>query len=213
MISEKMQKLWTDGKVSLLTEHLELDICEIHGFICGLIAGGSNNDASEYMKNINNLLNSGEPFSGEMKEWIQDMYSEVRSQYHDMETLEYPFEEELTDQETAVYYLGQWAETFLLGFGCVINRDEMDDSGKELIDEISNFTQIEVGDNMESEELDEMLTTLLEHLKVCAMSLYADYGFKTDGKIVIPKEIQNNKYTKDGELVIGDEGISISDLQ
>ena len=66
---------------------------------------------------------------------------------------------------------------------------------------------------MPEEEFDEVLTTLVEHLKVCAMSLYADYGYRTDGKIVIPKEIENSRYTQEGELVIGDEGVSIEDLK
>lgn len=213
MISELMSKSWIDGKVAILQEHLEIEACEIHGVICGLIAGGATDNPTEFMPKIYNIINSGEPLSAELKDWILEFYKIIRTQYHDMETLEFPFEEDLTDQESSVYFLSLWSEAFLIGFGCEINKEEMNDNTKELIEEISNYTQLEVSDDVDQDEFDEIITLLVEHLKICAMSLYADYGFKTDGKIIIPKEIANNKYTKDGELVIGDEGISLDDLQ
>ena len=213
MISETMQKVWIDGQAALAAEHMELETCEVHAVICGLIAGGANDDPATFMPKIYNIINSGEPFSAELKEWILDFYKLIRTQFHDMETIEFPFEEDMTDSEVSVYFLSVWAEAFLVAFGCEVNRDEMDDSGKELVEEISNYTQLESGESMPEEEFDEVLTTLVEHLKVCAMSLYADYGYRTDGKIVIPKEIENSRYTQDGELVIGDEGVSIEDLK
>jgi uncharacterized protein YgfB (UPF0149 family) len=213
MISETMKKAWIDGAAALASEHMELETCEVHAVVCGLIAGGASDDPSVYMPKISNIINSGEPLSSEIKEWILDFFKLVRSQFHDMETIEFPFEEEMTDPEVSVYFLSIWAEAFLVAFGCEIDRDEMDDSGKELVEEISNYTRLESGDEMSEEEFDDTLTTLIEHLKVCAMSLYADYGCRTGGKISIPKEFENSKYTRDGELVIGDEGISIEDLK
>ena len=64
------------------------------------------------------------------------------------------------------------------------------------------------------DELENIVTTLVEHLKVCAMSLYADYGAVTGGKIEIPDEMRKRAKGpfRDGELVIGEDGIHLSDL-
>ena len=122
-----MKKAWIDGAAALAAEHMELETCEVHAVVCGpehmeletcevhavvcgLIAGGASDDPSVYMPKISNIINSGEPLSSEIKEWILDFFKLVRSQFHDMETIEFPFEEEMTDPEVSVYFLSIWAE-------------------------------------------------------------------------------------------------------
>ncbi len=210
MVSEVMEKSWVEGEVAVLTDHLDLEVTEIHGVICGLIAGGCEKDVISYMQHLSNILHSGESFDESTKTWLVSFYELIFNQYQDMETLEFPFEDKITSAEDAAYYFSMWAESFLIGFGCSHGSEEMSDSGKELLSEISQFTQVEAEDVASQDELDDILTTLSEHLKVCAMSLYADYGAKTRGKIILPKE--KDSHIKEGELVIGDEGISFEEL-
>lgn len=210
MISKEMEKAWIDGEVAVLTDHLDLEVTEIHGVVCGLIAGGCENDVSSYMQLLSNILHSGEHFEEATKTWLVSFYDQLFQQYQTMETLEFPFEDKITSPEDAAYYFSLWAEAFLIGFGCSHGSEELSESGRELLSEISEFTQVEAEDVESSDELDEILTTLAEHLKVCAMSLYADYGAKTHGRIPVAGE--NSSPVRDGELVIGDEGISLEEL-
>lgn len=209
MISGAMNKAWTEGEVAIITDHLDLEVTEVHGVICGLIAGGCENDVVSYMQYLTNILHSGESFDESTKSWLVSFYAILFEQYQSMETLEFPFETKMVNPEDAVYYLSMWAESFLIGFGCSHGSEELSDSGKELLEEISQFTQVESEDIENEEELEDIITTLVEHLKVCAMSLYADYGAKTGGKIDVP---HNKKHVQDNELVIGDEGISFDEL-
>ena len=59
MISETMKKAWIDGAAALAAEHMELETCEVHAVVCGLIAGGASDDPSVYMPKISNIINSG----------------------------------------------------------------------------------------------------------------------------------------------------------
>ena len=53
-----MEQAWIDGEVAVLTDHLDLEVTEIHGVVCGLIAGGCENDVSSYMQLLSNILHS-----------------------------------------------------------------------------------------------------------------------------------------------------------
>jgi uncharacterized protein YgfB (UPF0149 family) len=213
MISDELSAAWSSGEAAILLENLDLEITEVHGLICGLIAGGCANDVSAYMPNLMNILNSGEPFGESIKEWLVDFFGIVSKQYHDMETLEFPFDDKLVSADDTVYYLSMWAGAFLLGFGCSFGSEELSTSGRELVEEISAFTQVESEDIDSEDELENVVTTLVEHLKVCAMSLYADYGAVTGGKIPLRENDKKKEGPiRDGELVIGEEGIHLSDL-
>jgi uncharacterized protein YgfB (UPF0149 family) len=214
MISEELKAAWSSGEAIIMLDNLDLDITEVHGLICGLIAGGCKDEPSAYMTNLKNILNNGEVFEESVKDWLAEFFSVLSKQYHDMETLEFPFDDKLVSPDDTVYYLSMWAGAFLLGFGCSFGSEELSTSGRELVEEISAFTQMESEDIDNEEELENIVTTLVEHLKVCAMSLYADYGAVTGGKIEISEEKGNKPKGpfRDGELVIGEEGIHLSDL-
>lgn len=213
MDSEKFDKLLVDGECAILEDHLDIEVAEVHGLLCGLIAGGSKNDFGDYLPKVHNLLNSGNPFSAGTKDWIVSFFDFLYEKFRTMETIDLPFEQKLNSPEETVYYFTVWSEAFLIGFGSEFNKEELDEEGKELINEISQFTQIETGDVGSDDEFDDIVVTLIEHLKVCAMILYATYGNRTGEKIEIPEELLSDKKQKDdGELVIRDEGISISDL-
>ncbi len=213
MAADKFIQTWKNGEANILVEHLDFDITEVHGLICGLIAGGCANDVSAYMPNIVNVLNSGDALSSEMKEWLVDFFNQISTQYQQMDSLIFPFEDLLVSADDTIYYLSMWASAFLIGFGCSFGSEELSTSGRELIEEISQFTQVESEDIASEEELDNIVVTFVEHLKVCAMSLYADYGAVTGGKIAIdPEDKSKNSPIQDGELVIGENGIHLADL-
>ncbi|MBQ8706523.1 MAG: UPF0149 family protein [Succinivibrionaceae bacterium] len=218
MISEKLMASWNSGEAALLLENADIEITEVHGLICGMIAGGCENNVSAYMPSVVNTINSGEAFGESVKSWLVEFFDLLSRQYREMETLDFPFEDRLTTPDDAVYYLSMWASAFLLGFGCSFGSEELSSSGRELLEEISSFTQVE-SENIESEEeFDSIVTTLQEHLKVCAMSLYADYGAVTGGRIPgaesagAGKSVKGKGPIRDGELVIGEEGVHLSDL-
>ena len=78
MISETMKKAWIDGAAALAAEHMELETCEVHAVVCGLIAGGASDDPSVYMPKISNIINSGEPLSSETCTFPVSRYGDDR---------------------------------------------------------------------------------------------------------------------------------------
>ncbi len=213
MASENIEQIWNRGDAALMDAQLEIEVTEVHGVICGLAAGGCANDVSAFMPNLVNILNAGEQFGADVGQWLVELFGLVSEQFRGMETLDLPFEDRITSGQEAAYYLTMWAEAFLVGFGCSCGRQELSDSGRELVDEISEFARVEAEEVSSEEELEEILTTLTEHLKVCAMSLYADYGAVTGGRIPLEEGgTKTRGAIRDGELVIGEEGIHLSDL-
>ncbi len=213
MASENIEQIWNRGDAALMDAQLEIEVTEVHGVICGLAAGGCANDVSAFMPNLVNILNAGEQFGSDVGQWLVELFGLVSEQFRGMETLDLPFEDRITSGQEAAYYLTMWAEAFLVGFGCSCGRQELSDSGRELVDEISEFARVEAEEVSSEEELEEILTTLTEHLKVCAMSLYADYGAVTGGRIPLEEGgTKTRGAIRDGELVIGEEGIHLSDL-
>lgn len=213
MASDNVEQIWNRGDAALMDAQLEIEVTEVHGVICGLAAGGCANDVSAFMPNLVNILNAGEQFGSDVGQWLVELFGLVSEQFRGMETLDLPFEDRITSGQEAAYYLTMWAEAFLVGFGCSCGRQELSDSGRELVDEISEFARVEAEEVSSEEELEEILTTLTEHLKVCAMSLYADYGAVTGGRIPLEEGgTKTRGAIRDGELVIGEEGIHLSDL-
>ncbi len=213
MASDNIEQIWNRGDAALMDAQLEIEVTEVHGVICGLAAGGCANDVSAFMPNLVNILNAGEQFGSDVGQWLVELFGLVSEQFRGMETLDLPFEDRITSGQEAAYYLTMWAEAFLVGFGCSCGRQELSDSGRELVDEISEFARVEAEEVSSEEELEEILTTLTEHLKVCAMSLYADYGAVTGGRIPLEEGgTKTRGAIRDGELVIGEEGIHLSDL-
>lgn len=204
-----------EGDILFLANSPDSDASEAHGFVCGLVAGGISS-VDEIANLVSKNILSGSDFLDEVKEWLAKLARAVLEQYSGMETLDIPLEERCNDAESLTYYISLWAQAFLFGFGCATKVSEMTAEARECISDITAFTQIDEDDgtDISDEELDEMYFTFTEHLKVCAMSLYAEFGAPAGA--VRPKasdgEDEKLDFGDDGELVIRDDGIHFDEL-
>lgn len=204
-----------EGDILFLANSPDSDASEAHGFVCGLVAGGISS-VDEIADLASKNILSGSDFLDEVKEWLAKLARAVLEQYSGMETLDIPLEERCNDAESLTYYISLWAQAFLFGFGCATKVSEMTAEARECISDITAFTQIDEDDgtDISDEELDEMYFTFTEHLKVCAMSLYAEFG--APAGTVRPKvsddEDEKLDFGDDGELVIRDDGIHFDEL-
>lgn len=204
-----------EGDILFLANSPDSDASEAHGYVCGLVAGGISSVSDIADLTCKNILSGGE-FMDEVKDWIVKLAKAVLMQYSGMETLDVPLEERCNDAESLAYYISLWAQAFLFGFGCATKVSEMSAEARECIGDITAFTQIDEDDasDISSEELDEMYFTFTEHLKVCCMSLYAEFG--APAGVVRPKAAEDEDekldFGDDGELVIRDDGIHFDEL-
>ena len=167
-----------DAFTSLLEEHnMVATAAEVHGVICGLICGGMAKDDARWQQHFNDLLNDGFGLPAELKKAVNllfyRVYEDLLSQ-HRLELLMPDDDQPLDERLDAMM---EWAGAFLAGFGVV--QQELNKASPELqemIQDISNITQVSGEFEQEDEESEAAYTVLYEHLKLGATLAFEEFG-------------------------------------
>ena len=179
-MSEEVRKSYTDGMCVMIDDRLPYDCAEIHGFICGLIAGGCPNDHHEFLKHISSIFGTSEEgFSPAMKGWLIRFFALVYEEFVAEEELTIPFEDDTTAMEKSLYRVSEWSDNFMSGFSSYHHSSgKLSKDMEEIFRDLSAITSVDLdAGNMEQNEFDENYTTICEHLKSCAQLGFAQYGF------------------------------------
>lgn len=153
------------------------DAAEIHGIIVGQLSGGIAADSNDWLSNLCDLTNNGEPMPEPVQHLIDDLREVTGKTLLDEQLgfrLLLPEDDaEFTEQAEAT---SQWVQGFLAGFACASPKlDDASDELNECLRDLGEIALLEVPEEGD-EENDIALTELQEYVRIAAMMAFAEFG-------------------------------------
>lgn len=160
---------------------VETEAAETHGMLIGLIAAGQS-DADALIHEIC-PFNEGSTAADEGdRRVLLDLASETIRQFDDPTYIFSPIlpDDDVTLKERASA-LRVWCEGFLYGLGVGgTNHHPLSADVKESVDDLAEFTRLNVAIIGETEEEEQALADLLEYVRTAVMTIQGELGASTD---------------------------------
>jgi len=161
----------------LLANKVSSDPAELHGIICGMVAGGMNLDNQEWIGSLSDFVNSGEPFPSNLESFIYQLYELTCEQFLDGEfSFSLLLPEDMAPVTERAQSVISWVQGFLLGFG--VQQQLQQSLSDEVKEALSDFAEIaKMDSNMpESEESEQALFEVEEYVRISAMLCFSELG-------------------------------------
>ncbi|MFC3120923.1 UPF0149 family protein [Agaribacter flavus] len=158
-------------------EKIIVDASEIHGVICGMLAGGMSVDDQEWIEVLEDVINQGDKFSARVKKNIVEMYNQICQEFIEPD---FALALCLPDDSAPINDRGQalilWVQGFLLGFG--LHQADLSACSEEVKEALEDFSQISRMDEemTEGEENEQALFEVLEYVRISAMLSFNELG-------------------------------------
>ena len=153
---------------------------EIQGFFCGMISAGAKEEENNWQSFFVDIINDGQPMTSESATLLAALYRWTAEEIVQHETLApvllpddgYP----VVDQLESII---EWCQGFLLGFGLQTDNQKVNNiEVSEALADLAEICRLEQ-DADESEESQEALVTLIEHIKVAVQIIHWEMVAKT----------------------------------
>lgn len=168
-----------------LIKNLAIDYspAEFHGFLCGLIAGGIQDDSWQTL--TYQFTNDGHAFSQAPLSELKAFYQQLSESFDGANTLFSLWQPNEDDGFKLADSIAEWTSHFLLGLGLAQPKlnQETDEVG-EAIDDLDEIAKLGYDENDDNDELLEAGEEVLEYLRVVALFLHSHFGKPT----IIPQE-------------------------
>ena len=165
---------------------------ELHGMLCGKLAGGVRLNADEWMEEALTFLDVitneeegvvGDP-EGRGQEALARFYTVVLSQLEDSNfgfDLMLPDDEAELERRTAA--LGEWCHGFLSGFGSAgLPADaKFSEDAADALRDLAAIVSIGDGADEDDNEAEADFTAIVEYVRMACLTLFADFGVKSSG--------------------------------
>lgn len=161
-----------------LNQHkIVVDAAEIHGIICGMLAGGMTVDDQSWLEALADVVNQGDAFSTEIKSNLVQIYNQICQQFIEPDFALVMY---LPDDAAPINERGQalmqWVQGFLLGFG--LHQADLSKCSDEVKEAVEDFSQIARMDEQmpEDEESEKALYEVIEYVRISAMLCFNELG-------------------------------------
>jgi hypothetical protein len=156
----------------LLEQGLQTSPSELHGCLCGLLAGGENATAEAGLAGV--LQATGLDLHGELAALVMQLYSvsnaALRDEEFDFHPLLPPDEADIEERADA---LAGWCRGFLAGFAQVSSAPAGQDTS-EILKDFANIATAGVDEDEDEEESESNLAEITEYLRIAALNVFLD---------------------------------------
>ncbi|MFM2483224.1 UPF0149 family protein [Celerinatantimonas sp. YJH-8] len=168
----------------LLTKHdVMATPAEVHGLLCGLLAGGLPVNDASWQVHLNELFNDGlalpRALLRNMEQLIQDSERLFRGEYFNFYPL-LPSDNDPLDERAEA--MAQWVQNFLVGFALICQ--ELNKAPEDIQEVVNDFNQIAhlslVFDN-EDENNEQAYFEIYEYIRVGCMACFNHYALRHSG--------------------------------
>lgn len=159
----------------ITAENVKAHASEIHGVLTGLICSGLPFEDTSYVAMLNDLFDSTEGFSTQVKNTIKQMFSEL---WTDILDDAYGFQLMLPDDDDSIaergHALSVWVQGFNLGFG-LQQKDSpvISDEVKEVITDFAEIANLSE-DMDEDEATEQAYFEINEYVRISALLCFSE---------------------------------------
>lgn len=167
---------------SLLANKVDSDPAEIHGILCGMLAGGMNMDNRDWLLSLADFINAGQSFSDDIEKILIALYEDTCKQ---LQHPDFSFAMCMPEDGAPISERGHavvsWVQGFLLGFGVQQEqRKSCSDEVKEALQDFSEIARMDA-EMVESEEAEQALFEVTEYIRISVMLCYGEMGQAQSG--------------------------------
>ncbi|MFM2486535.1 UPF0149 family protein [Celerinatantimonas yamalensis] len=151
---------------------------EVHGLLCGLLAGGLPVDDQSWPVHLNDLFNDGFALPRALQKKIEKLIEVSESLYRDNQFIFYPFipgDNDPLDERSEA--MAQWVQNFLVGFALVCQElSKAPDEIQELINDFNQIAQLSLEFDSEDEINEQAFFEVFEYVRVGSMACFNHYA-------------------------------------
>nr|WP_136251898.1 UPF0149 family protein [Ningiella ruwaisensis] len=161
-----------------LNQHkIVVDGAEVHGILCGMLAGGMNIDDQSWLEALSETINQGEALPQEVVQALTDVYNQICQQFIEAD---FSLRLLLPDDASPINERGQalthWVQGFMLGFGLYqADLSKCSDDVKEALEDFAQIARMDEQMN-DDEESEQALFEVVEYVRISAMLCFNELG-------------------------------------
>jgi len=168
-VSETDLPGWADVAAAADRLNLATTPAELHGGLCGWLAGGGGDSRSWLALVLADPILPA-PASGDALDRLRTVSASQLSDADFGFELLLPDEDEVVERAGAMF---AWCRAFLGGFGLSVGSKKLSEEGEEALGDIANLAAARV-DDVDPEGDEESLTEIEEYLRMAVLLLHAD---------------------------------------
>ena len=166
---------------TLKSDSLAVTPAEMQGLLCGMLCGGLDPELGNWMPMLYDYTNEGEGWPHESKTLAATSLGIAHKQ---LSAGQMDFEPLLPDENTVLLdrgdALSEWVNAFIAGVGLAgVTAGKLSEDAKEVLADLAEIAQLGIDEDDDMEEQAVLLEQVIEHVRVCAMTLHADLGIKS----------------------------------
>lgn len=155
---------------------------EIHGLLTGMLSGGLSLTDKSWQPLIFDYTNEGMGWPDRALKLAQQALDATTQELtgSDMElSLLMPDEEASASLFDIADGLAEWVNHFISGLGLVaVDLKKASDSVKEALADLEEISKLGIDEDEDPQEQAMLLEQVLEHVKVCVLTVHAEFGQK-----------------------------------
>lgn len=174
-LTKRNQLDFANTQAIITAENVKAHASEIHGVLTGLICAGFPFEDTSYVAMLNDLFDSTEGFSTQVKNTIKQMFNEL---WTDILDDAYGFQLMLPDDDDTIvergHALSVWVQGFNLGFG--LQQKDSPVISDEVKEVITDFAEIaNLSEDMEEDEATEQAYfEINEYVRISALLCFSE---------------------------------------
>ena len=164
----------------LLEQGVQASPAELHGCLCGLLAGGSVSQAEVGLAALNQALELD--LHGELAHQVMQLYTQTAASLRDEEFNFYPLlPDDDVDIGVRTAALAGWCESFVAGYaqvGAILDRqpEALPGDCSEILADFAAIAQAEVDESEDREESERSYAELIEYIRFAAINVFTETG-------------------------------------
>ncbi|WP_105900861.1 YecA/YgfB family protein [Vibrio gangliei] len=165
--------------VEMTSASLSVTPAELQGILVGMLSGGFTQDGDSWKTILFDYTNDGMGWPVNASQVAEAVYAHAIKQLSgaSMElTLLLPDEDDLFNYADAV---SDWVNHFISGLGLAgSNLSKLSDETKEALADLEEISKLGIDEDDDLPEQALLLEQVIEHVKVCVLTIHADLGAK-----------------------------------
>lgn len=149
---------------------------ELHGLLCGKLAGGAQLSEIKWLLEAVEFLDFTQAPDEKVRAALSTLFYATRDQFKNDFALKLMLPDDDSEMGERVAALGQWCHGFLTGFGSaeVSGKREISEEVEDTLRDLASIVQIQVDEDDAEAEGDYMEVT--EYVRMAANALYMEFA-------------------------------------
>jgi uncharacterized protein len=150
---------------------------EVHGMLCGMLAGGASPSSEHWLALLSDLLHEGQTFPAPVRTKLDDLTQTIDAALRDPDmNFQLMLPDDQQPIEERLQAMIAWVQSFLVGFGVnQTNLASFSDDVREAIDDMVELAKLDFSVE-DDDDADRAYFEIVEYLRVSVIMCFCEVG-------------------------------------